>query len=1039
MARNVSHTITFTFSGVDALTPVANKVTASLKQVEKAFSRMASNSIKQGPALNAMFAQLQNMGSQIAASLQPIAAAVTTGNNQMAGSINNVSQAAQKGKGSLKELAGAYNALIVVKNAARLLAGAIKPAMELEKAQTDLRVSTGLTTENVNLLTEAAKQAAEYTVFTPVEAIEAAKRLNLAVRDTKATAESMLPVLMLAQTYLGKDVTKASDLAATTMGAFRLRAQELEPTLNKLVAGALAVGVQVEDLREGMGKLGVAAGLVGTNFEDIYPAYLMAIKGGLGASEAATGLKTAMARLTDPKHIAQLEAGLGLTLAQGGAFSSVRDIMVGLAEASVKHGKNWVFMANQIRMAFGDRAVKPIMANIQGMVKGVLDQSGAVRYGADAYDYIMSQTANSSDMLQKMNEEAMKPLSMQLERLSESINNLLVSAFQPLANALSPIVGGIANAVNAFRSWMDSGSALSQIFKVLFAFMMNIGVGALAILTPFLALGAAGRIAGTAMAFLTKEGSMAGAIFMGMTTKLMMYARTAAAAVGPTNWLGKSLLFASSSAKNLWRSLLGPVGLILTLVEFLPDAIEGVKFLAGEYGVRATKEVALAKVDLAQSSRIYAQALRRGEQSVGVLQDVLASYASVIRDAAAVEKAKLPVAPERIFTQLTPHMEALRKTGKFTDAGMAILEERIAKVNKVRERYIAGQDVSTKEMQDAQQAMNFVALAFKGAFPHEKEFVKGLDQVNASFTGGLKDSKAMSTVFTLMGYRQQESEKRARQAQVNANEQMYETRRAQAKNASVIYDITGRSLRDLQTQATQVGMSFLAWTKYTAQIGGLSAEKRKTIAGGIAEAAKTREERLRVARITLGAGPLGGTGAFAAERKKIMAEEIANLRRVMGLPAGKEGLTDQSVQLLASIVPNIPSMSPEAAKKLADQGKAYTEGTGRLSYELPALQGTISKWMGFLDIAAGRAKPTAETMLAATGPVPPPTTKAGPDNALQAIATNTAATNDLLKNQKMVVNVNNTIGDETISSQAQEFLLRQWGAGRNVAQGGGGG
>jgi TP901 family phage tail tape measure protein len=1036
MARNVSHTITFTFSGVDALTPVANKVTASLKNVEKAFANMASSSIKQGPALNALFAQMQTMGAQIAASLQPIAAAVTGGNNQMAGSINNVSNAAKAGKGSLKELAGAYNALIVVKQAARLLAGAVKPAMELEKAQTDLKVSTGLTAENIGILTKAAMQAAEYTVFTPPEAIEAAKRLNLAVRDTKATAEAMLPVLMLAQTYLSKDVTKAADLAATTMGAFRLRANELEPTLNKLVAGSLAVGVQVEDLREGMGKLGVAAGLVGTNFDDIYPAYLMAIKGGLGASEAATGLKTAMARLTDPKHIAQLEAGLGLTLAQGGAFSSVRDIMVGLADASVKHGKNWTFMANQIRLAFGDRAVKPIMANIQGMVKGVLDQSGAVRYGADAYDYIMSQIANNSELLQQMNEEAMKPLSMQIERLSESINNLLVTAFQPLASALSPIVGGIASGINAFRSWMDSGSALAQVFKVLLAFMVNIGVGALTILTPFLALGAAGRIAGTAMAFLTKEGSMAGAIFMGMTTKLMAYARTAAMAVGPTNWLGKSLLFASSSAKNLWRSLLGPVGLILTLVEFLPDAIEGVKFLAGEYGYKATKEVASAKVDLAQSSRIYAQSLRRGEQSVGVLQDVVASYASVIRDAAAVEKAKLPVAPERIFGQLTPHMEALRKTGRFTEAGMKVLEERISKVNLVRERYAAGMDVSKKEMADAQQAMNFVTLAFKGAFPHEKDFVKGLDQVNASFTGGLKESKAMSTVFTLMGYRQEESEKRMRQAQVNANEEMAAARRKNMAAQEKVSDITGIGFMQMTKQAEKAGMSVMAFTQWMANIGAMPVAKRVALQAQIAEAGKSVKERTRSAYIT---APMGlGPAAAAAEKKVAMEQETAALRKMLGIPA-KE-LTDQSVRALAEMSKSVPFLSPEGARNLAGAGKSITEAQGAMAYELPALSGTIKKWAEWLDIGAGRKAPTAETMLAAIGPVPPPTKGGeGPQGTLQTIATNTAATNELLKNQKININVNNQIGEESISTQAQEYLLRQWGAGRSVAAGGGGG
>ena len=749
MARNVAHTITFTFQGIDQLTPIASKVSTALAGVTKAFNSMASKSryaAKQGPALQAMMAQLQGIARTLATTLQPVANSVAAANVMLGNSIDGVSRSAVRGKGSLKELAGAYNALIVVKHAARIMAGAVKPAMDLETAQTNLRVATGLSTANIERLTLAAMKAAEYTTFTPPEALEAAKRLNLAVRDTTATVEAMTPVLMLAQTFLGKDVNKAADLAATTMGAFRLQASELEPALNKLVAGSRAVGVQVADLEAGMGKLGVAAGLVGSNLEDILPAYLNAVKGGLTASEAATGLKTALGRLSDPKIIRQLEAGLGVTVAQGGAFTSVRDIMVGLSSAAQKHGNNWTFMANQIRMAFGDRAVKPIMTNIKAMTRGVIDQNGVLRTGAEAYDFVTGEMQASGGLLRQMNEEAMKPLSFQIERLTESLNNLLATVFAPFAGVLSSVVKAVGDMVTAFREFLDT--PIGMVLKFLLSTFGNLAGVLMVVLGPILAVRGVLQIVAVAMNFLGLKALMATPMIQGLTARLQLFFIQAGHAAGASTLLGRALRFLGSSGKAAWAGLLGPIGLILAVIEYLP----AIKKLWRDVGWLAAEKVVKEKEEVSTSAQIYARTIREADAIQARLGGAIKSFEYVIQQAKEVEKAKLPVAPSKILEDLTPHLEKLRRSGRFSTAGLALMEEQIATIGAVRAKYAAGKPIDDTEMEKAKLAMNSLNLKFKAFFPQEMSFVKGMDEVSKAFEKSLHESGMMSAAMVEAGY-----------------------------------------------------------------------------------------------------------------------------------------------------------------------------------------------------------------------------------------------------------------------------------------------
>jgi len=100
------------------------------------------------------------------------------------------------------------------------------------------------------------------------------------------------------------------------------------------------------------------------------------------------------------------------------------------------------------------------------------------------------------------------------------------------------------------------------------------------------------------------------------------------------------------------------------------------------------------------------------------------------------------------------------------------MSEQIERVMSIKKRYAEGKQIPENEMQQAQLAMGGLALKFKGLFPHQKEFGRGLDQVAKAFEDSLKNSRAMAEALQETGIHHE--------AQLALNQQLIDQEKARA-------------------------------------------------------------------------------------------------------------------------------------------------------------------------------------------------------------------------------------------------------------------
>jgi hypothetical protein len=100
--------------------------------------------------------------------------------------------------------------------------------------------------------------------------------------------------------------------------------------------------VQINEMDKGLKNLAAAAQISGSSFGEMMPVYAMALTSYRDAASASIALRTAMARMVDPKIQGQLER-IGVTVqGAGGQMLPVQEVFLSLADAATKNKDNWM-------------------------------------------------------------------------------------------------------------------------------------------------------------------------------------------------------------------------------------------------------------------------------------------------------------------------------------------------------------------------------------------------------------------------------------------------------------------------------------------------------------------------------------------------------------------------------------------------------------------------------------------------------------------------------------------------------------------------
>ena len=182
---------------------------------------------------------------------------------------------------------------------------AVKKYADFDKAMSSVQAATHETTENMELLREAAIRTGADTAFSAEEAaqgIEELAKAGVSVQDILGGGLDGALALAAAGELA---VADAAEIASSAMTQFNLKGGEVTHIADLLAAGAGKAQGGVQDLGAALSQAGLVASSTGLSIEETVGGLTAFASAGLMGSDAGTSFKSMLQRLTPQSKEAQ--------------------------------------------------------------------------------------------------------------------------------------------------------------------------------------------------------------------------------------------------------------------------------------------------------------------------------------------------------------------------------------------------------------------------------------------------------------------------------------------------------------------------------------------------------------------------------------------------------------------------------------------------------------------------------------------------------------------------------------------------------------
>lgn len=295
--------------------------------------------------------------------------------------------------------------------------------------------------EQANLLDKAMKDAASNSTFGMSDAATATLNFARAGLTAEQAASALAPAMNLAAGEGGSLDTVSAGLVATINGFHG----SFDDAANYADVFAAACNNSALDIDSLSGAMSVAAPIFSTAGYKVNDAALymgVMANNGIEAEVAANSLKTGLARLVSPaKEGAAMMDQLGISVTE--SDGSMKDSITIQKELNAAFSK--LSESEQIAAAsaiFGKNQMAPWLALINTAPADVETLSGSINNCAGTTD--------------EMSQAMMSGFGGSIEQLKSSIDVLLTSLGQLLAEYLTPIIAKIQELVTKFNALDDS-------------------------------------------------------------------------------------------------------------------------------------------------------------------------------------------------------------------------------------------------------------------------------------------------------------------------------------------------------------------------------------------------------------------------------------------------------------------------------------------------------------------------------------------------------------------------------------------------------
>lgn len=266
---------------------------------------------------------------------------------------------------------------------------ATRVGMNFEAAMSKVSSISGATGNDLQSLTDKAKEMGATTKFSATESAEAFQYMAMAGWDTKSMLDGIDGIMNLSAAD-GLDLATTSDIVTDALTAFGLSAKDSTHFADVLATASSSANTNVSMLGESFKYVAPLAGSMNYSVEDVSLALGLMANASVKGSMAGTSLKTALSNLASPtKSMASEMSKLGISMTDSnGNALGLRDIIIQLRE---KFGKlSETEKAATASTLFGKEAMSGMLAIINAsdadfnkLTDNISNADGAAKQMAD--------------------------------------------------------------------------------------------------------------------------------------------------------------------------------------------------------------------------------------------------------------------------------------------------------------------------------------------------------------------------------------------------------------------------------------------------------------------------------------------------------------------------------------------------------------------------------------------------------------------------------------------------------------------------------
>lgn len=334
-------------------------------------------------------------------------------------------------------------ALGVAMGGAEAVKTVVQVGKEFEAELNTMRAVSQATGEQIEAITQRARELGNDTSLTATSASDAAAAMTelakggFSVEEAMAAAKGTLQLASAAQT----DAASAATIQSQALQAFSLDASDAARVSDILAGAANASSAEIGDVANALQQSGAVAHQFGVSIEDTATAIAMFANAGITGSDAGTLLKTALLSLTNQGKPAQaaIEAlGLSVYDAQG-KFVGLPTLMGQLKDA-----------AQQMTPEAYQAATATLFGSDAMRMAGVAAQQG--KEGFDTLSEAVTRQGQAAEVAAAQT----NGLPGAMERLENTVEDVALGTYEALAGTMVAGVDMATAAIGKFGDYTES-------------------------------------------------------------------------------------------------------------------------------------------------------------------------------------------------------------------------------------------------------------------------------------------------------------------------------------------------------------------------------------------------------------------------------------------------------------------------------------------------------------------------------------------------------------------------------------------------------